>query len=293
MAILEISVGLCVILSLLIIGSFVKVDTRHALSPLQANTINVSLLKNGVDNITLQDMKDFQSQNSKDIETIFPNMTANDVSVANPEKVVNAENIESGKNEKNERKTKSTAIATTTAYIENSRARLEAGENFTQIDMDNHRRKVILGSYTSAELFGKNPGDSIGKDVQIGEEFFTVCGVLKPFSNSNVIENADSTNNCIIIPYTAGGLIIGTNNINTYSIISKSTHNIDKVQKLTKDFLLGHYKNNSEYSLKSYSDMTKHDTNLPVWMLGLILGLSIFIILIGTIRMTIIFKSKI
>ncbi|MEG2670112.1 MAG: hypothetical protein RR957_06555, partial [Oscillospiraceae bacterium] len=86
MAILEISVGLCVILSLLIIGSFVKVDTRHALSPLQANTINVSLLKNGVDNITLQDMKDFQSQNSKDIETIFPNMTANDVSVANPEK---------------------------------------------------------------------------------------------------------------------------------------------------------------------------------------------------------------
>ena len=76
---------------------------------------------------------------------------------------------------------------------------LDAGRWFTDLDDGRHAEVILLGSATSQELFGEQPADALGKEINIEGELFTVVGVLTPIKNP-FSSGSDPTNNKVYFP---------------------------------------------------------------------------------------------
>ena len=74
---------------------------------------------------------------------------------------------------------------------------VESGTGFTDVDVQQAARVVVLGSSVAREL--APDGDIIGQTLRIGRVPFTVLGVLKAKGQSSVGQDQDDF---VIIPYT-------------------------------------------------------------------------------------------
>jgi len=117
-------------------------------------------------------------------------------------------------------------------YIQN--LELERGRFLNSFDMNNYRHVCILGTNLAAELFGNQ--DPVGQTIFIGENFFTVVGILVEKPSTFYFDYNDRA----IIPVTSlqRSRNLG-NNIDTISIstfdASQAPAMVDQIaQKLTE-----------------------------------------------------------
>ncbi len=75
-------------------------------------------------------------------------------------------------------------IGTTPAWREALRREVERGRFLTALDLEEHRRVVVLGHLLASELFGS--ADPLGRWIRIGRERFQVVGVGSKIGNSFV-----------------------------------------------------------------------------------------------------------
>ncbi len=92
----------------------------------------------------------------------------------------------------------SSVIGTTPAYLTAEDYTLAAGSAFTQSDVTNRRRVVLIGQTVLSNLFstGQNP---LGQTIQLGSASFEIIGVLAEKGSSGITDQ-DSV---VIAPYTA------------------------------------------------------------------------------------------
>mgnify|MGYP000868963745 CR=1 FL=1 len=73
-----------------------------------------------------------------------------------------------------------TVVGTTIDYPTVREVEVATGRYFTQDEMDNTRKVVVLGSSIADELFGDSGTDPIGQYITVGNTKLTVIGVLAP-----------------------------------------------------------------------------------------------------------------
>jgi putative ABC transport system permease protein len=61
---------------------------------------------------------------------------------------------------------------------------LQAGRNFSSLDVESGRNVCFLGHDIATKLFGKNPENSVDKVVRVGNSPYRVIGLLKPKGSS-------------------------------------------------------------------------------------------------------------
>lgn len=144
----------------------------------------------------------------------------------------NVPNVEDGAAYVNGNKTaqfqdqsKSTAFTGTTAsYISVENASVANGRFFTKEEEAGLSRVAVLGSQVSQDFFGAN-FDPIGKRLKIGDQSFTVIGVLAS-RGSTAFSNQDKS---IFIPlFTAQKIMLGIDYINFLRLKVDDEKNIDR-----------------------------------------------------------------
>jgi putative ABC transport system permease protein len=111
------------------------------------------------------------------------------------------------------------------AYFETTNSPLASGSAFSDDDVKQARKVVVLGSTAADELFGTD--DPIGKPVLVNSIQFTVIGVLAPKGTSG-LQNADDS---AVAPLTAvQNSITGYGQLNQIVVQASSTDAIAAAQ---------------------------------------------------------------
>ncbi|HEX8331446.1 MAG TPA: ABC transporter permease [Segetibacter sp.] len=61
---------------------------------------------------------------------------------------------------------------------------LQAGRNFSRLDVESGRNVCLLGQDVATKLFGRNPESSVDKVIRVGNSPYRVIGLLKPKGSS-------------------------------------------------------------------------------------------------------------
>jgi putative ABC transport system permease protein len=163
-------------------------------------------------------------------------------------------------------------------YFENQNYAVSAGRLIDENDLDGARAVAVVGRDTALQLFGST--DPLGKRIQLGENHFTVIGVMKPIG-SQFFQNADER---IFIPYTVAKNLTGQKYVNFITMQSTGNFDLalDEVTYLLRD---RHGINNPKNDPKKDDFVVRTSAQANDILSGVSLGLSMFIITIAAISL--------
>ena len=116
------------------------------------------------------------------------------------------------------------AVGTSSNYLEVRRYELQAGRMFTSQEDEARQRVVVLGQTVVTNLGLRSPDAIIGDNVRIKGLQFTVIGVLKSKGQSSPFGDPDDQ---VLIPITTGRFrVFGTDRLRSISVIAPSEEKI-------------------------------------------------------------------
>lgn len=115
---------------------------------------------------------------------------------------------------------------------------LESGANFTDQDVRNANKVVVIGKTVARQLFGDD--DPVGQIVRVRQVPFVVVGVLAPKGMSVIGSDQDDA---IIAPYTSVmKRLLRTTNLRTINIQTASPELLEPVQRQVEALLREHHR---------------------------------------------------
>lgn len=134
-------------------------------------------------------------------------------------------------------------VATTPDYVFSSSVEVEKGRFLKDIDLSSYAQVCVLGAKAKRALFAfSNP---IGKEIKIGDESFTVIGIMADkYIGRGKVEGFElkNLNDDIYIPYTTAAKKLERSTINNTSSggrhffsskVDESKYNVSEVDQLT------------------------------------------------------------
>lgn len=258
---LGIIIGTCAVIILVSVVNGSTSTITESIESLGANSITVSLRGFNVSkNITYEEMNELKEENPDLIEYIVPSMSASGVTA---------------KYKKNN--LTSSVTGTTNEYLIVKNRDVQSGRFINDQDAENRRKVCVIGSYIAKELFGfENPLD---QKIKLNNELYTVVGVLKEISDSE----EGSSDDMIVIPYTAGRILFRTKKINSYTVWASSSENVEAAVSAVKNFLFNKFGNENEYSVISVASMMDALSTITSTMALLAAGIAGISLLVGGI----------
>lgn len=158
----------------------------------------------------------------------------------------------------------------------------EEGEIFTEYDVEQKSRVVVLGSKVKESLFG--PSDAVGEIVRIKNQTFRVVGVL-PQKGQVSMFNADDM---VLMPYTAlQQYITGTNHFDTLmvqaedeSIVDRVAHDIEATLLETHDI---ENAKDADFSITTQSDAMEQVSTITNILTILLVSVAAISLVVGGI----------
>ncbi len=178
-------------------------------------------------------------------------------------------------------------LGTTPGYAEIRNYAVQSGSMFSDDDVANHARNVVIGQTVATNLF--NTTDVVGRTVQFNAKNFTVVGLLAA-KGSNGAQDQDDV---VLAPYTAvqDSLTGNTNNVNNISIEAVSQDQMNAASaEVTATLLQSHgitgtraadFNVLNQATLLSTSDAT---TQVFTVLLGAVAGISLLVGGIGVMN---------
>jgi putative ABC transport system permease protein len=281
LTILGIVIGIAAVIILMSIGSGVQASILSNLSQLGANTITVtpgSTTSGGVrggfgsaSTLTLEDAQAIAA-NVTNINAVAPTNNLNMQVVA-------------GSQNMNVRIT-----GITLSYLDINNILVEQGDVITQDHYDRNAKVALLGPNISSTLFPYD--DPIGKTIRMGNNIFTVSGILKSKGQSFT-----STDNSILIPLstaltmTKSITTTGQHSVGSITVQASDKESITSVKQQITLLLEDRHKiaigSDDDFSLMSTDELTdtiNASMQQMTYMLGAIAGISLLVGGIGVMN---------
>ncbi len=152
------------------------------------------------------------------------------------------------------------------------------GRFISYIDTEKRNYVCVIGTYIANELFGaENP---IGKILKINGSAYTVVGVLEEKDDST----EDSSDNMVIIPYSAASRLARNAVVTSYTFVSKDADAIDEGMTVIKDYLYDAFKSDDDaYSVTNLSALVDELTKLTDKLALVLAGIAAISLLVGGI----------
>lgn len=177
----------------------------------------------------------------------------------------------------------SQVVAATPSWQTVRSRNLSSGEFFTDEDITDRSRVVVLGSSTAEELFG---GRAIGQSVSIADTDFTVVGVLESTGSSTESSSEDDT---VLMPWTTAATTVGTS-VSTVSTIYVAASSSDRLsaayQEVTSALSTRHEitaSDEADFSISTQEAIVSAATSTDRTMTMLLGGVAAISLLVGGI----------
>lgn len=210
---LGILIGVGAVILLVAVGNGSKIAVEQSLQALGTNTLTVQSGRNVGSSsystdLTLDIVEALKDKNAApDVKSVSP-------VVSSTQTLTYADTDHSA-----------SVIGTTLNYLEASNSKIARGEAFTEDDLTQAHRVLVLGQTTVTELFGTT--DPIGEQVSVGGQMFTVIGVLEKKGSSGFNDPDDTA----IAPLSAvQRALSGYGPVNSISIQATSADTVSAAQ---------------------------------------------------------------
>ncbi len=255
---LGIIIGVCAVIVLVSVVQGSTGQITESIESLGANSISVTLTgRNSSKWITYDEMQELKRQYPDLIEYVVPGMSSSNIMVKN-----GSENITTS------------VTGTNPDYMNVNDREIMVGRFINSLDTENRRKNAVVGTYIVNELFGgRNP---VGESIKINNEIFKVVGVLEAVSDGE----EGSSDDVVIVPYTAGRTIFKTNRIRSYTVWATTSETVDRATTAIKSFLLRHFGDEDEYlviSIASMMDAISEITDMMALLTAGIAGISLVV----------------
>ena len=254
---LGIIIGVCAVIVLVSVVQGSTGSITDSIESLGANAINITLTGRNVSkSISYEEMQTLTEDYSELVEYVVPTLTSSAM-VKN-----GSDNITT------------TVTGTNDEYMFVNDREITSGRFINGLDTENRRKTAVVGTYIVNELFGgQNP---VGETIKINNEIFTIVGVLNEVSDGE----ESSSDDIIIVPYTAGRTLFKTDRISSYTIWATTSENVEAATKAVKAFLYQKFGDEDEYmviSIASMMDAISEITTMMALLTGGIAGISLVV----------------
>jgi putative ABC transport system permease protein len=154
------------------------------------------------------------------------------------------------------------------------------GALFTEKDISDRNKVVVIGSESAEDLVGSDP---IGKPLTINQQQYTVIGVLKPADESGV----GNPNKSVYVPYTAAMDTFGTTTFSTMLAQATSEETVDKAKsEITTTLLANHGIKDpklADFSVFTAKDLLSTISSITGILTSLLAGIAAISLVVGGI----------
>lgn len=270
---LGVIIGVATFITLVSLGEGTKKSINDKIESMGTNLISINIMaRNSSRSITYEDLEEFSSKNSNEIEAIAP-------------KISNSASI------KYNQKTWDTTVEGTSPEYEIIKGvHVGSGRFITDADVDSRRSVIILGQAVVNNLFdtGVNP---IGQTVKISGKGYKVIGVLETVAQGQDYSSDDKT----IIPISVAQRNFKSSQIRNFDIQAKSKDTIDSAKEKIEELLLKYYNDESSFRVMNQAEMLEQVNDITgtlTLFLGFIAGISLFVGGIGIMNIMLVTVSE-
>lgn len=258
---LGIIIGVAAVIVLVsLIDGFSK-DMSASFESLGTNLLTVSIPGRGGNvKITANDMMTFATENSDVIAYCSPNVTVGNATIKN-----GSENLAS------------TVYGVSEYYDKIKSYNVESGRFIKYIDIEKRQKICVIGKYIANELFGSQ--DSIGKDIKINGEKYTVVGVLS--AKQEAAEG--SSDDLLIIPYTTASRLSRMSMISNYLFSATEKDSVDEAKNRIETYLMSVFLNSNYYNVYNQADSLEQINELSSTLTLVLVGVAAISLLVGGI----------
>ncbi|MEI7480518.1 MAG: ABC transporter permease [bacterium] len=184
--------------------------------------------------------------------------------------------------------TNTSVIGTTPSYIDIKNIIVDSGTFFSDEQVNQMARVVVLGPTTRDDLLGTS-SDAINKTIRINGNEFTVIGVTQAKGGTGL----GSADDVVYIPISAAQqLLSGSKYVSSINISAQTPELVTDVQNQATDILLSRH-NISDPTKADFSTMNQSDmlatassiTSTMTYLLAAIAGISLLVGGIGIMNM--------
>lgn len=170
----------------------------------------------------------------------------------------------------------------TVNYLNTRSKTLAVGSNFTQTQIDNQSKVIILGSETAETFFG-NARLSIGEKIKVGDNMYQVIGVLEESGSST-----GNQDNLGLIPITtAQNQLLGSQSISTIAFTLKDVNDLEAAKSIIGYTMLERHQlesvDDADFSISSSTDLLETLTSVTQTFTLLLAGIAGISLLVGGI----------
>ena len=183
------------------------------------------------------------------------------------------------------RNTTTNTIGTTANYLDVRKFKMRAGRMFTDADDNSRQRYAVVGPTVVTNLGLQTPDALIGESIRIRGIQFTVIGVLESKGQANAFNDPDDQ---ILVPLqTARFRLMGTNNLNSISVLALSESKIPDAMADIQRILRRQHKLSSEkpddFMIRNQSDFLSTAAETSKTFGYLLAGIAAVSLLVGGI----------
>lgn len=257
---LGIIIGVCAVIVLVSVVQGSTGSITDSIESLGANAINVTLTGRNISkSISYEEMQTMTEEYPELIEYVVPKLTS-------------AAMVKNGSDN-----ITTTVTGTNDEYMSVNDREITSGRFINGLDTENRRKTAVVGTYIVNELFGgQNP---VGETIKINNEIFTIVGILDEVSDGE----ESSSDDIIIVPYTAGRTLFKTDRISSYTIWATTSENVEAATKAVKSFLYQKFGDEDEYSVISIASMMDAISEITTMMTLLTAGIAGISLVVGGI----------
>ncbi len=151
------------------------------------------------------------------------------------------------------------------------------GRFISYLDTQNRNYVCVIGTYVANELFpGTNP---VGNIIKINAQAYTVVGLLEEEGDSTEA----STDNMIIIPYTAAARLARNATVSTYTFVASDADKIEPGKKVIGDYLYDVFKDEDAYTIINLAELVDQINELLDTLSTVLAGIAAISLLVGGI----------
>ncbi len=158
------------------------------------------------------------------------------------------------------------------------------GRSISYADCEGERYVAVLGYYTALELFD-NASDALGQKIKIGNNAFTVVGVIERQDEDELEEGG--TDDFVWLPYSSAAKMNFSSDISSYILTSRDTDDTDLCTSAIESFLHDIFKSEDFYNVVANSsllDEMNEQIGMLSMMLGGIAGISLLVAGVGVMN---------
>ncbi|MBQ7778217.1 MAG: ABC transporter permease [Oscillibacter sp.] len=255
---LGIVIGVCAVIVIVGLGNGMQTYMEDSFAEMGTNTLTVNIIGRGSSrSVSEEQMYEIVAENGDYLEYISPTVSMSG-SVKIGSSYASATSV-SGVSED---------------YFAMKDYGVAQGRGLQYVDIADRKKVCVIGQYLNQAYFG---GNAVGEKLKIGENQFTIVGVLS--QKTDTMEEG-STDDCVFVPYSTAARFSFTGTINSYTLTVVDETQAETCVSIIEDALYDVFEDEDAYMVSSMSEML--DTmnsmiNMVVYILSAIAAISLVV----------------